>query len=43
MSILQTTNASHITSVIAKLASRHGNRPKGQPMSGPKRAAALMM
>src|SRR6266581_9782114 len=43
MSVPQTTNASDITSVIANLASRQGNRPKGPPMSGPKRAAILML
>ncbi|HEX9589731.1 MAG TPA: flagellar motor switch protein FliG, partial [Bradyrhizobium sp.] len=39
MSVPQTTNANDITSVIANLASRQGNRPKGPQMSGPKRAA----
>src|SRR5213596_3220069 len=43
MSVPQTTNASDITSVIANLASRQGSRPKGPPMSGPKRAAVLML
>jgi flagellar motor switch protein FliG len=43
MSVPQTTNAHDITSVIANLASRQGNRPKGPPMSGPKRAAILML
>src|SRR6476660_2939390 len=43
MSVPQTTNAHDITSVIANLASRQGNRPKGPPMSGPKRAAVLML
>src|SRR5512132_2195064 len=43
MSVPQTTNANDITSVIANLASRQGNRPKGPPMSGPKRAAILML
>src|ERR1700704_3388117 len=39
----QTTNANDITSVIATLAGRQGNRPKGKPLSGPKRAAILML
>src|SRR6476620_9575017 len=43
MSVPQTTNTHDITSVIANLASRQGNRPKGPPMSGPKRAAVLML
>src|SRR6478736_8173752 len=43
MSVPQTTNANDITSVIANLASRQGNRPKAPPMSGPKRAAILML
>src|SRR6266436_4869158 len=43
MSVPQTTNAHDITSVIANLASRQGNRPNGPPMSGPKRAAVLML
>ena len=43
MSVPQTTNANDITSVIASLASRQANRPKGQALSGPKRAAILML
>src|SRR3979411_1393199 len=43
MSVPQTTNANDITSVIATLASRQSNRPKGPPMSGPKRAASRML
>src|SRR5437899_8037721 len=43
MSVPQTTNASDITSVIATLASRQTTRPKGPPLSGPKRAAILML
>src|SRR4249920_1478922 len=43
MSVPQTTNAHDITSVIATLASRQGNRPKGPPLNGPKRAAILML
>src|SRR6187551_3667224 len=39
----QTTNANDITSVIASLASRQANRPKSEPLSGPKRAAILML
>src|SRR6201996_7874302 len=39
----QTTNANDIQSVIATLASRQGNRQKGPPMNGPKRAAVLML
>src|SRR3979409_1529735 len=43
MAVPQTTNANDITSVIATLASRQGNRPKSAPISGPKRAAILML
>ncbi len=43
MSVPQTTNANDITSVIANLANRQGNRTKGPPISGPKRAAILML
>src|SRR3981081_4008485 len=43
MAVPQTTNVSDITSVIATLAGRQTNRPKGEPMSGPKRAAILML
>src|SRR6476660_23197 len=43
MSVPQTTNANDITSVISSLAARQANRPKGQPLSGPKRAAILML
>src|SRR5258708_26650883 len=43
MAVPQTTNANDITSVIASLAGRQGNRPKGKQMSGPKRAAVLML
>src|ERR1700742_4944183 len=39
----QTSNANDISSVIATLASRQGNRPKGKPLTGPKRAAILML
>src|ERR1700676_3099071 len=43
MSVPQTTNANDISSVIATLASRQANRPKGEKLSGPKRAAILML
>src|SRR5947207_14897295 len=43
MSVPQTTNANDITSVIANLASRQSNRPKSKPITGPKRAASLML
>src|SRR6204780_4237250 len=43
MAVPQTTSSTEIASVIATLASRQGNRPKGKTMSGPKRAAILML
>src|SRR6202790_917165 len=43
MSVPQTTNANDIANVIATLASRQATRPKGEKMSGPKRAAILML
>ena len=43
MAVPQTSNANDITTVIASLASRQSNRPKAQPLSGPKRAAILML
>src|SRR5271169_5562869 len=43
MAVPQTSNANDISSVIATLAKRQGDRPKGPPMSGPKRAAILML
>jgi flagellar motor switch protein FliG len=43
MSVPQTTNANDIASVIASLATRQASRPKGKPLSGPKRAAILML
>ena len=43
MAVPQTTNANDISSVIANLASRQANRPKGPKISGPKRAAILML
>src|SRR5919198_521019 len=39
----QTSNANDITTVISALASRQSNRPKSKPLSGPKRAAILML
>src|ERR1700749_945929 len=39
----QNSNANDNSSVIATLAGRQGNRPKGPPLSGPKRAAILML
>src|ERR1700719_3723547 len=43
MSVPQTTNANDISSVIATLATRQANRPRGEKLSGPKRAAILML
>ncbi|MDO9057517.1 MAG: flagellar motor switch protein FliG, partial [Bradyrhizobium sp.] len=43
MAVPQTTNASDISAVIANLASRQANRPQGPKLSGPKRAAILML
>src|SRR6266550_3298424 len=43
MAVPQTTNANDITSVIANLASRQSNRPKTPALSGPRRAAILML
>src|ERR1700722_1415871 len=43
MAVPQTTNATDISSVIANLASRQASRPKGPKLSGPKRAAILML
>jgi flagellar motor switch protein FliG len=43
MASAQTSNASDITTVISALASRQNIRPKSQPLSGPKRAAILML
>src|SRR5215210_4353280 len=39
----QASNANDIATVISSLASRQGNRPKAKPISGPKRAAILML
>src|SRR5882757_3495921 len=43
MAVPQTTNANDITTVISALASRQSARPKSKPLSGPKRAAILML
>src|ERR1019366_3710381 len=43
MAVPQTTPANEIATVIATLASRQSNREKGKTMSGPKRAAILML
>jgi flagellar motor switch protein FliG len=44
MALPQTTNnVNDITSVIATLAGRQSDRPKGPTLSGPKRAAILML
>src|SRR6195256_3585906 len=43
MAVPQTTNANDITPVISALASRQASRPKGKALSGPKRAAILML
>src|SRR3989442_1802496 len=43
MAVPQTTNVNDITTVISALASRQANRPKGKALSGPKRAAVLML
>src|SRR3979409_1756042 len=43
MAVPQTANTNDIASVIATLASRQSNRPKGAHLSGAKRAAILML
>src|SRR4249919_338486 len=43
MAVPQNTNANDITTVISALASRQSGRPKSKPLSGPKRAAILML
>src|SRR5213595_2680033 len=43
MAVPQKSNTSDITTVISSLASRQSARPKSKPMSGPKRAATLML
>src|SRR2546423_14857045 len=43
MAVPQTTNAHDITSVISSLGARQGSRPKTPALSGPRRAAILML
>src|SRR4030088_2366375 len=43
MSVPQTTNSHDISTVIANLARRQSNPPKGPKLNGPKRAAILML
>src|SRR5439155_21563525 len=43
MAVTQTPNAKDITSVIATLASRKKDGTRGTALSGPKRAAVLML
>src|SRR3954451_12150777 len=43
MAVPQTTNSNDITTVISALASRQAARPKGEKLSGAKRAAILML
>src|ERR1700687_4131461 len=43
MAVPQTTNANDISTVIASLAARQANRAPGPKLSGPKRAAILML
>ena len=43
MAVPQTTNTNDITSVISSLAARQSARPKGPALSGPRRAAILML
>src|SRR5438445_4348188 len=43
MAVQQTSNTNDITTVIASLASRQNNRPKTKPISGPQRAAILVL
>src|ERR1700716_3705355 len=43
MAVPQTTTVNDITTVISALASRQANRPKGKPLTGPQRAAILML
>jgi len=43
MALPQKSNTADITTVISSLASRQSSRPKAKPMSGPKRAAILML
>src|SRR5512140_253841 len=43
MAVPQTVNAKDITSVVSALASRQGDRAKGETVPGPKRGAILML
>src|SRR5258707_11352922 len=43
MAVPQITNTNDSSNVIATLASRQSARPKGPKLSGPKRAAILML
>ena len=43
MAVPQTANTNDIAGVVATLASRQGNRPRSKPLSGPKRAAVMML
>src|SRR4249920_842341 len=43
MAVPQNVNANDITTVISALASRQAGRAKAKPLSGPKRAAILML
>src|SRR5712664_1250397 len=43
MAVPQTTNSNDITTVIATLAARQANRPRGPKLTGAKRAAILML
>src|SRR3974390_336175 len=43
MALPQTSNATDITNVISSLAARQNNRPQKEAVSGPKRAAMLML
>jgi flagellar motor switch protein FliG len=40
---LATSNSNNITGTVAALAARQANRPQGEKVSGPKRAAMLML
>jgi flagellar motor switch protein FliG len=43
MAVPQITNVNDITTVISALASRQATRPRAKPLTGPKRAAILML
>lgn len=43
MAVPHNSNGSDIANVVATLASRQGSRPAGKKLSGPKRAAILML